>query len=654
MTFVNVLDVADDELVHPDIVGDWTVVFGKAIKKVVDEHHAGVLVPAREAPYAFPDPGTPNMSIDLRGVHDFVLMGEGPRSVLAMTGNGEWRLIHIGDGASDVVVRDLCLDGSEAKQPEPPQPPNDQSHLVVIGASRANSVHGARRVSVLDCTLRQALSDGVAIAPASSTDPQDEVSDITISGCHFLGNRRSGVSNQRLAKRVSILHNRFEGTTDGDIDFEPSGGLPDAGPSGYLILGNTMVRESPSVSVTLSGITPESRSRVNTFAYNQILGGQLGVHWAQDLAVVGNYIEIGPGVKGTVVRLSGAIERLLFADNSVVRPENAEMGTLMNLSSEPKDIALLGGDPHVIDVATDTFTHTGHLLQTGTGPMRASVATGGTLPGGLSVGVDYWAIKVDPDLFQLALSPQDAEAQHAVDISSLGSNTFHLLRHGFPRTVSISRNRFSTSRPPEGEPLITLGNASTVSFRDNDVASYAGVEIPVALKFESRDAVHKRQVTGWDVVGNRFRGNGRLPPRFEDPPTGSFDTCVSMSAGHDSVGNVRVAENTFSGCRIQVLLHAEKKSDDGLLPAGAFVRAPHVTGNIGDGTFVDFKGVSAVLVGGNLAHGEPGGARFCGPDEPKFSAPVGSLYSRTGGGADPRLWINTDGATQWKALALAP
>ena len=60
-----------------------------------------------------------------------------------------------------------------------------------------------------------------------------------------------------------------------------------------------MVRSGPrAVSVTLSGISPESRSRVNTFAYNQILGGRLGVHNAQDLAIVGNYIEIGPGVRG--------------------------------------------------------------------------------------------------------------------------------------------------------------------------------------------------------------------------------------------------------------------------------------------------------------------------------------------------------------------
>lgn len=642
MSFVNVLDVAAAGGGEP---AEWTDVFKKAINAAVSDGHAGVLVPARAAPYEFTDPVTLNMSIDLRGKRNFVLTGEGPRSVLAMTGPGSWRLIHIGDDATDVVVRDLCLDGSQATTAD------QQSHLIVIGES-ANRPRGARRISVINCTLQTAPGDGVAIVPASSTDRRDEVSDITISGCHFLGNRRSGVSNQRLGKRVSIVHNRFEGTSDQDIDFEPSGGLPDAGPSGYLILGNTMVRESPTVSVTLSGISPESRSRVNTFAYNQIVGGRLGVHNAQDLAIVGNYIEIGPGVDGTVVRLGGAIERLLFADNSVVRPKNADLGTLLNLTSEPTDYALPAGDPQVIDVATDTFTHEGHRLQTGVGPLRASVTTGGTMPGGLVAGRDYWAIQVDPDQFQLAVSPQEAEALHAVDITSLGSTTLHLLRHGFPNTVTISRNRFSTFRPlPGGNSLITITNASAVSFRDNDVASYAGATLPIALKFESNHLVHKRQVAGWDVVGNWFRGNAQQPSRFEDPPTGHFDICVSMSASHDTVGNVRVAENTFSGCRTHLLLHADAATDT--LPAGAFVRAPHVTGNIGDGTLA-LEGVPAVLVGGNLASGEPSGARFCGPGKPEFAAPVGSLYSRTGAGALARLWINTDGANQWKPILVGP
>jgi hypothetical protein len=157
MSFVNVLE----GIPNPDTVVDWTSTFQTAINNAVANGDAGVLVPARAKPYAFTDSSGTNMSIDLRGKRNFVLMGEGPRSVLAMTGPGSWRLIHIGDGATDVVVRDLCLDGSNAEKVDPD---DDQLHLVVIGASHPDNPppHGARRISVIDCILRQSLSDGVA------------------------------------------------------------------------------------------------------------------------------------------------------------------------------------------------------------------------------------------------------------------------------------------------------------------------------------------------------------------------------------------------------------------------------------------------------------------------------------------------------------
>lgn len=664
MSFVNVATVALVQAAagaDPDVLLDWTEVFRKAIATAVTNGDAGVFVPARKAPYLFKDPHglvpPSNMSIDLRGKHGFVLAGEGPRSVLAMSGPGSWRLIHIGNGATDIVLRDLCLDGSATTNAD------QQSHLVVIGAS-IKATSGARRITVLDCILRNAPSDGIAIVPNSSTDRSDEVSDIKISQCHFLDNGRSGISNQRLGKRVSILHNRFLGTSDQDIDFEPSGDLPDSGPSGYLILGNTMVRSSLSTSVTLSGTTPESPSKVNTFAYNQILGGQLGVIDAHDLSIVGNHIETGPKVLGTVVRMSGSIERVLFADNSVVRPSNAPPGTLMNVSSSPTDYAFPSPDASVqtgVNVATDTFTHEGHRLQTGVGPLVTSVdPAGGALPGGLDEDQDYWAIRLDKDTFKLAASPTDAVGLVAVNLTSTGSASFHLVRHGFPRTVNASRNRFSTFRLSGGEPLITFDNASGVGFTDNDVASYAGTTtaIKVALKLGTNDDVHKRQVSGWDVAGNRFSGDAKLSSKPDQSGIGAFTIGVSLAVGHDTVRNVRVADNAFSGCTRQVMLEAapeiQATPTTSAIPAGSFAPAAHVTGSLGDGEPLVLSGVAAVLVSGNLSGTTPAGARFCGKGDPQFTAPAGSLYSRTGGGPLPRLWINLDGGILWKPLVVAP
>lgn len=637
MGYVNVRDFAP-----PAGDDDWTPAFAEAIQVATQNGHAGVLVPADPAPYTVRKPDTVQTpSIDLRGVHGFVLQGEGAGSVIAMIGAGSWRLIHIGTEATDVVVRDLYLSGTQLENAD------QQSHLIVIGTSAALPKRGgARRVSVVNCKLEGAAGDAVAIAPASSTDPREEVSDITISGCHMLDNGRSGVSNQRLGKRISILHNRFVGTEDQDIDFEPSGDLADSGPSGYLILGNTMVRSGVGVSVTLSGTTPESPSRRNTFAHNQILGGRLGLHDAQDLSIFGNYIEAGDQ-PGAVIRIGGAVERLLFSGNTVIRPATAAPGTLMNVSSEPT-VYVLAAETDV-DVASNTLRREAHLLQTGVGPLRAAPRPGAAnvLPTGIAAGVDYWAIRVDRDTFQLAASRQDAEDVQAVDVQDAGSGDFQLTRHGFPDTVSIHANRLSTFVPAsEGEALMTFANASSVSFRDNQIASFAGAKIDVALKFESRSGVRKRAVAGWAVVGNRFVGDAQQPDDLDDPGPGTFGVAVSMAVGTDTVSDVRVSENTFAGCEKQVQLRAEGP--------GGFRPSPAVTGNLGDGAPFTLQGVPAVLVGGNLQSTDapaPAGARYSGPGAPGFAAPIGSLYSRTDGTPGSLLYINGDGVSAWTAIA---
>jgi hypothetical protein len=81
-----------------------------------------------------------------------------------------------------------------------------------------------------------------------------------------------------------------------------------------------------------------------------------------------------------------------------------------------------------------------------------------------------------------------------------------------------------------------------------------------------------------------------------------------------------------------------------------------VTGNTGAGVAVKLQAVKAVLVDGNqqLPGGglpAPAGARYAGPGEPGFAAPIGSLFSRSGGVPGPRLYVNTDGSgTGWSPL----
>lgn len=642
MAYVNVRDFTPSN-------GDWTPAFDAAISTALAGGHAGVFVPANHDPYFVrrrPDPGIPRPSIDLRGpqFRRFALRGEGDRSVIAMTGPGSWRLLHIGGQAADVRVEDLMLDGESL------QDADQQSHLVVVGTS-VGVAGGVQRVSIVNCTLSHAAGDGIAIVPASSAATTEDVSDITIAGCRFLDNGRSGISNQRRGRRVSILFNHFAGSADQDIDFEPTGDIPETGPSAYLILGNTMVRRPGNpTSVTLSGTRPESPSRQNTFAYNQIQGGSVGLHDAHDAAIVGNYIEAGPEQKGTVLRVGGSVERLVVAGNTLVRTSAAGPGTLLNVSSDP--LALTFSAAQDVVLATDKLRRDGHGLQTALGPLRASPAPGpgNALPSGISTDVDYWAIRVDGAEFRLAASPQDAQAGQVIALLDVGQGTFVLTRHGFPRSVRIQGNYLVTHallREDDDNALVTLTNASVVSFCDNEITSFAGGVLPIAVKFDTT-RVRRRPLFGWEVVGNRFRGDARLPSEFDDPGLGSFDIGVSMAVNGPSNPDMRVSGNTFYGCATGVRIRASSSGD--------LIAIPTVTGNTGAGVAMDLQGVNAVQVDGNQQQpggslSAPAGARYAGTGEPDFAAPIGSLFSRSDGTPGPRLYVNTDGSgTGWSAL----
>jgi hypothetical protein len=229
--------------------------------------------------------------------------------------------------------------------------------------------------------------------------------------------------------------------------------------------------------------------------------------------------------------------------------------------------------------------------------------------------------------------------------------------------VSIQGNRLSTQVPlpegpesPEGQggqALVTFTNASAVSFRDNELASFAGADLDMAVKFD-RTSVRKRPLVGWEVVGNRFRGDAHLPPEFDEPGVGSFGVAVSMAAARDTVRDVRVSENTFAGCHTQVRLSADS--------AAAFATIPAVMGNIGVGTaLVVEAALPAVLVGGNQQSADgtggagtplaPAGAWYCGANDPEFDAPIGSLFSRTDGFPGHLLFVNTNGLSAWTAIA---
>lgn len=70
---------------------------------------------------------------------------------------------------------------------------------------------------------------------------------------------------------------------------------------------------------------------------------------------------------------------------------------------------------------TDTLTKAAHGLLTGDGPLR--LTTSGTLPAGLALGTDYWAIRITASTFKLAASLVLANALTPVAFSDDGTGT---------------------------------------------------------------------------------------------------------------------------------------------------------------------------------------------------------------------------------------
>jgi hypothetical protein len=93
------------------------------------------------------------------------------------------------------------------------------------------------------------------------------------------------------------------------------------------------------------------------------------------------------------------------------------------------------------DSTTDRFTATGIDLHTGDGPLRVS-NTGGALPGGLFVGIDYWAIRVDANTFKIAASFSGAMRGLAINFSTAGTGTHSIVGNTPTRAqdLTVTRN----------------------------------------------------------------------------------------------------------------------------------------------------------------------------------------------------------------------
>ncbi len=158
-----------------------------------------------------------------------------------------------------------------------------QTHATHLGIATITSV--VDEIEFVNCTWTESHTgsgDGVRMLGSLTSSIQH----VRFLGCRFIGCARSGITVQRGAARVTILHCYFKNMLGGSaIDFEPT-----AAPSVefFNIQHNIFEANTTDTAVSLSGTTTDQERSV--FAYNRMINATVGGVFLADTDIVGNII----------------------------------------------------------------------------------------------------------------------------------------------------------------------------------------------------------------------------------------------------------------------------------------------------------------------------------------------------------------------------
>jgi hypothetical protein len=272
-----------------DGITDDRVAIQAAIDDAANNNQGGILIPAgtyRVSRVSFPGG---RWSLDLNGVQDLMVMGEGPKSVVKLADTtsktGDWHVFILRNNCQRIVFRDLVLDGNRAGLTEP----DEQSHGIEVNP-------GTEDLMVHGCILRDCFGDGMRLLGA----PGSNVKRLRVENCLFQKNKRSGLAIQRAIEQAIISNCIFDGTvTDQSIDFEPSGS---DGPTDFSIQGCVINHTNNAVAVALSGIRgPDPLVRCK-FSGNILIGGRIFCTDVDQLTIQDNIVRTPKGASFAVNR----------------------------------------------------------------------------------------------------------------------------------------------------------------------------------------------------------------------------------------------------------------------------------------------------------------------------------------------------------------
>jgi hypothetical protein len=292
---------------HGNGLTDDRVAIQTAIDEAVAHGKGGIFLPA--GVYRVSRNGTRRCSLELSGVRDFMVRGEGSASVVKLVDTtartGDWHVFVLRDNCRSVVFRDVVVDGNRTGLTEP----DEQSHGITL-------LDGTDDVLVTGCTMRECHGDGLRLAGTAAAG--EHVTRVRVESCLFETNRRTGLAIQRAVEKVVVANCIFDSTVHGqDIDFEPTGA---DGPVDFIISGCIVKHANRSAAVALSGIGGSAPLVRAKFTDNVVVGGQVFSTDVHQLTVQNNVIIMEEQPEGNRIALN--VQRggdtLLITGNLVV------------------------------------------------------------------------------------------------------------------------------------------------------------------------------------------------------------------------------------------------------------------------------------------------------------------------------------------------
>lgn len=273
-------------------------------------------------------PGSGGCSLDLNGVQDFMVMGEGPKSVVKLVDTtertGDWFVFLLRNNCRRIVFKDLVIDGNRTGLTKPDQ----QSHGIEVES-------GTEDLVVDRCILRESFGDGMKLVEKGQGGP---IKRLRIENSLFQKNKRSGLVIQRGVEQIIIANCIFDETvSDNSIDVEPSG-LDE--PTDLVIQGCIINHTNRANAVNLSGNSGPHPLLRCKFSDNIVLGGSIFCTDVNQLTIQNNIIvvtNLGAGQRIPVHVQRGG-DSLVITGNLLVNDDTATRAVIRLFETNQRQV----------------------------------------------------------------------------------------------------------------------------------------------------------------------------------------------------------------------------------------------------------------------------------------------------------------------------